>query len=62
MADEEFRFEPGDHILYVLISRIRTAERAMPDCFDRYVEWVAIWVFDDPSVAGCVAALRMSRS
>lgn len=57
MADEEFRFEPGDHILYVLISRIRTAERAMPDCFDRYVEWVAIWVFDDPSVAGCVAAL-----
>ncbi len=57
MADEEIRFGPGDHILFVLIPRTRSAEYNTPDGLDHYVARVALCVFDDPSVAGCIAAL-----
>ncbi len=57
MANEEIRFGPDDHIVFLLIRRTRSAECATLTGFERYLESDALCVVDDPSVAGCVAAL-----
>ena len=57
MADEEIRFGLDDHIVFLLIRRTRSAECATLAGFERYLESDALCVVDDPSVAGCVAAL-----
>lgn len=57
MADQEIRFGPDDHIVFLLIRRTRSAECATLTGFERHLESDALCVFDDPSVAGCVAAL-----
>lgn len=57
MAAEEIRFGPADHIVFLLIRRTRSAECATLYGFERYLESDALCVFDDPSVARCVAVL-----
>lgn len=57
MVAEEIRFGPADHIVFLLIRRTRSAECTTMSGLERYAEWDALCVFDDPSVAGYVADL-----